>query len=78
MVQLGAIPDAGFDEPLRLLSDCHRRIERFLEGFDVVQNAGEHLSVEDSGQLTAALRYFMSAGRLHTRDEDESLFPRPR
>lgn len=79
MIQLGATPDAGFDDPLRMLSDCHRRIERFLEGFlDVAQNAGDHLGVEDTGQLAAALRYFMSSGRLHTRDEDESLFPRLR
>ncbi len=30
MVHLGSEPQAGFDEPLRLLSDCHRRIEHFL------------------------------------------------
>ena len=30
-IQLGAAPEHGFDSPLGLLSDCHRRIERFLE-----------------------------------------------
>ena len=29
-VRIGGRPEHGFDEPLGLLSDCHRRIERFL------------------------------------------------
>ena len=29
-IQIGGRPDHGFHEPLGLLSDCHRRIERFL------------------------------------------------
>jgi len=29
-IQIGHTGDHGFDEPLGLLSDCHRRIERFL------------------------------------------------
>ena len=29
--QIGQRPDHGFDEPLGLLSDCHRRIEHFLD-----------------------------------------------
>ena len=29
-LQIGQRPDHGFDEPLGLLSDCHRRIEHFL------------------------------------------------
>jgi hypothetical protein len=28
---IGRRPDHGFDEPLGLLSDCHRRIEDFLQ-----------------------------------------------
>ncbi|WP_395145892.1 hemerythrin domain-containing protein [Armatimonas sp.] len=79
MIQLGALPAAGFDEPVRMLSDCHRRIEQFLESFlDVAKNASEHLNAEDRGQLVAALRYFAHSGQLHTSDEDESLFPRLR
>ena len=29
-IQIGAKPDSGFDDPLGMLKDCHRRIERFL------------------------------------------------
>jgi hypothetical protein len=29
-VQIGARPDSGFDDPIGMLKDCHRRIERFL------------------------------------------------
>ena len=32
-ITIGAAPEGSFAEPLRLLSDCHRRIERFLEQF---------------------------------------------
>jgi len=30
-LKVGQRSDHGFDEPLGLLSDCHRRIERFLK-----------------------------------------------
>jgi hypothetical protein len=30
-IRRGAPPENSFDTPLGLLSDCHRRIERFLE-----------------------------------------------
>ena len=30
-IQIGQRPDHGFDEPLGLLSDCHRRIEHFID-----------------------------------------------
>jgi len=29
-IQIGAKPDSGFDDPIGMLKDCHRRIERFL------------------------------------------------
>jgi hypothetical protein len=29
-IHIGRPTEHGFDEPLGLLSDCHRRIERFL------------------------------------------------
>ena len=31
MITLGTKPDRSFDEPLGLMSDCHRRIERLRE-----------------------------------------------
>ena len=39
-VQLGSQPEHGFDRPLGLLSDCHRRIERFLEMLQKVAEQG--------------------------------------
>jgi hypothetical protein len=30
-VQIGAKPDSGFDDPIGMLKDCHRRIEHFLD-----------------------------------------------
>ena len=29
-IQIGAKPDSGFDDPIGMLIDCHRRIEYFL------------------------------------------------
>jgi hemerythrin-like domain-containing protein len=82
-IQLGAPPEHGFDTPLGLLSDCHRRIERFLEQLLRVVEAqtaqpGAALTAEQRVALTVALRYFREAAPMHTRDEEESLFPRLR
>ncbi len=30
-VSIGAKPESGFDDPIGLMTDCHRRIESFLE-----------------------------------------------
>jgi len=79
-VQIGAKPDSGFDDPLGMLQDCHRRIERFLHILCVVpeQACGRTLSQEESDAVTAALHYFQEGGRRHNADEEESLFPRVR
>ena len=79
-VILGAKPENSFDTPLGLLSDCHRRIERFLEQLLRVTEAvrGGVLDAEQREALAVALRYFQQAAPLHTRDEEESLFPRLR
>ena len=29
-IPIGAKPDSGFDDPIGMLKDCHRRIEHFL------------------------------------------------
>lgn len=72
--------DNDFSNPLGLLSDCHRRIERFLEQLlRVAQVAGgRSLSPQEREALTVALRYFSKAAPLHTADEETSLFPRVR
>ena len=79
-IKIGQRPDHGFDEPLGLLSDCHRRIEHFLR---VLAALAEHAAVspltpQQRAQLEDALRYFATAAPRHTADEEESLFPRLR
>ncbi len=79
-VQIGAKPESGPDDPIGWLSDCHRRIERFLS---VLVRVSEQAG---AGALTGprrsvfenALRYFRDAAPKHTADEEESLFPRLR
>jgi hemerythrin-like domain-containing protein len=79
-VQIGAKPDSGFDDPIGMLMDCHRRIERFLEILVKVarQAQGRALNTEEQGAVEAALRYFGESGPRHNMDEEESLFPRLR
>jgi hemerythrin-like domain-containing protein len=79
-IQIGSRPDSGFDNPLGMLQDCHRRIERFLHVLSHVAThaSGRSLNGEESAVVTAALHYFQEAGRRHNADEEESLFPRLR
>lgn len=79
-IQIGAKPDAGFDDPLGMLKDCHRRIERFLGVLCVVAERaqGREMTDEERAAVQAALSYFRAGGQRHTRDEEDSLFPRMR
>ena len=79
-VKIGQPVDHGFDSPLGLLSDCHRRIERFLAVLLVTTETrrGGALEAPDRAALQAALRYFTTAAPRHSADEEESLFPRLR
>lgn len=79
-IQIGAKPDSGFDDPIGMLKDCHRRIESFLGILCVVveRAQGRALSGEESVAVKAALQYFRTGGQRHTADEEESLFPRLR
>jgi hemerythrin-like domain-containing protein len=79
-IQIGAKPDSGFDDPLGMLKDCHRRIESFLGIVCVVveRAQGRSLTTEEREAVLAALQYFRSGGQRHTADEEESLFPRLR
>jgi len=78
MLKIGVGRDHGFDEPLGLLSDCHRRIEHFLAVLAALADraGGRELDVAERRQLEGALTYFKTAGPRHTADEEESLFPR--
>lgn len=79
-VNIGSQPDHGFDQPLGLMRDCHRRIEKFLGILLRVANEsqGKKLNDEYRSALESALRYFKNAAPWHTRDEEDSLFPRMR
>ncbi len=79
-VQLGAKPLADFDQPIDLLMDCHRRVERFLATLlNVAQNATQgRLEPQHRESLATALEYFTRAAPRHTEDEERSLFPRLR
>src|SRR5450756_1594606 len=73
-------PMANFQTPLALLSDCHRRVERFLGiiATVAVNGRGSTLNEDYRDGLETALRYFQNAAPLHTQDEEASLFPRMR
>ena len=79
-VQIGAKPDSGFDDPIGMLKDCHRRIESFLGILCVAVDRaqGRSLSGDEHDAVQAALQYFRTGGQRHTADEEESLFPRLR
>lgn len=69
-------PLASFDDPLGLLVDCHRRIERFLGVLGGVAARDARLDAEARAALAKALDYFRDAAPRHTSDEEHSLFPR--
>lgn len=69
----------GFSDPTGLLSDCHRRIEMFLDSLEAVARvAGRPSTDEIQRSLASALRYFRESAPKHNADEEESLFPRLR
>lgn len=80
LVKIGQPLDHGFDSPLGLLSDCHRRIERFLLALVAIARSrrGTSLTRQERDVLEGALRYFSTAAPRHSADEEESLFPRLR
>lgn len=81
-IRIGAHHQPGFDEPLQLLSDCHRRIEHFLQILLTIASQAHSgdgtLSDEQRRALDTALTYFRTAAPRHTADEEQSLFPRMR
>ena len=79
-IQIGAKPDSGFDDPIGMLTDCHRRIERFLAILCLVAERAHTRSLtgEEQSAVQAALQYFHVGGERHTADEEQSLFPRLR
>ncbi|MGE0132573.1 MAG: hemerythrin domain-containing protein [Blastocatellales bacterium] len=79
-ITIGSKLESDYTNPLGMLSDCHRRIERFLNVLLTVSKEarGGTLSEEYRNALATALRYFREGAPRHTRDEEDSLFPRLR
>jgi len=79
-VEIGKKREASFDDPLGLLSDCHRRIERFLGVLVKLSERGTGVTLEadERASLEASLNYFRNSAPRHTADEEDSLFPRLR
>jgi len=79
-IAIGQAPESDFHDPLGMLSDCHRRITRFLETLvNIAEHArGSALDEQQHQALETALQYFREAAPKHTSDEEESLFPRIR
>ncbi len=79
-IRIGEAASPTFQQPLALMSDCHRRVERFLGLLLRVtaEAAGGPLNPLQREALETALRYFREAAPKHTADEEESLFPRLR
>lgn len=80
-VQIGTSDKGSFQEdPLALLTDCHRRVEHFMRALITVADRaqGRALDQEERDALKKSLRYFREAAPKHTQDEERSLFPRMR
>jgi hemerythrin-like domain-containing protein len=77
-ITIGKKTESDFSNPLGLLSDCHRRIEQFLDVLIKVTSQARDAGLNEDQRhgLEVALRYFREAAPKHTRDEEESLFPR--
>ncbi|HMX30155.1 MAG TPA: hemerythrin domain-containing protein [Blastocatellia bacterium] len=79
-ITIGRKLESDYANPLGMLSDCHRRIEKFLNLLLAVtkQAQGKELNDEYHTAFATALRYFREGAPKHTRDEEDSLFPRMR
>lgn len=77
-ITIGSKTESDYSNPLGLLSDCHRRIERFLNALILITNRarGGELDKDQRNALEVGLRYFREVAPKHTLDEEESLFPR--
>jgi len=78
-IQIGKTIESDFTNPIGLLGDCHRRIERFLQTLvKLAENESSELDDQRRKALEISLKYFREAAPRHTADEDDSLFPRLR
>jgi hemerythrin-like domain-containing protein len=79
-IKIGNKTDSDFNDPIGLLEDCHRRIEKFLSVLLTLagEAQGNSLTEEQCAAIKTSLQYFREAAPKHTADEEESLFPRLR
>ena len=78
MIQVGQKVEAVPEQPLEHLVACHRRI---LHRVEVLERIGASLDSDPDAARSAlrnTLRFFDVTARLHTEDEEESVFPRLR
>jgi hemerythrin-like domain-containing protein len=78
MIQIGKSREAVSDEPLDFLVACHGRI---LNRLEILARVAEGIERDPSAAISAlrnTIRFFDISGRLHTEDEEQSVFPRLR
>ena len=75
-ISIGTVENT-FTNPIGLMCDCHRRIERFLTILSAVADRakGGPLNDEQRSALETALKYFHEASPRHIADEEQDLFP---
>ena len=78
MIGIGQKVDAVEGEPIDHLVACHDRILARLVTLEKIGPALETDPRSALAALTNVLRFFDQAGRLHTEDEEASVFPRLR
>jgi hypothetical protein len=76
-ISIGDKHESNFANPIGLLADCHRRIERFLRV--LVRVAAEAragpLNAQHRQAIQTALSYFHDAATMHMEYAEEDLFP---
>lgn len=75
-VQIGQA-EPGFDDPVGLMTACHRRIKNFLKTLRIAAELAEQrdLEPEELEAVSRALHYFRDAAPNHTADEEQDVFP---
>jgi hypothetical protein len=79
-VQTGVRPDCAFDDPIGMLKNVHRQINRSLHVLWVIADraAGRELTGEEIAVVRSAIDFLRVDGTRHIADAEQSLFPRLR
>ncbi|MCW5962866.1 MAG: hemerythrin domain-containing protein [Bryobacterales bacterium] len=75
-IQIGQ-PEPGCNDPVGLMTACHRRIELFLKTlrYAAEHAGGRELLTDEAEAISRSLRYFREAAPHHVADEEQDLFP---